>query len=330
MQQNYRVGNFGGFSMFPPVIKFLLVSNVIVFFFQEVFLGILGEFFHVGNLPLEYFYMKFLALQPVAPSGHEFSSNFYFWQLLTYQFMHGSFWHLFFNMLALWMFGAELETLWGSRKFIIYYLLCGIGAGLTQLYISPIFSFPAPTIGASGAIYGILAAFGMNFPNRKIMMFPIFIPIPAKIFVIIFGAMELINGLGSSDGVAHFAHLGGAAIGVLLVLFGDKWGIYSFFDKIFSAKKEQKIGGSSFGNFGSGQYTGQQQQSQPKVIKTNWFKKADDPLPVPRPSQTFTNNGEEIDQRRIDEILDKISARGYQSLNDREKDILNELSKKLK
>jgi membrane associated rhomboid family serine protease len=285
--------------------------------------------------------MKFFALNPIQVSVNELSSNFYIWQLITYQFMHGGFMHLFFNMLALWMFGAELESLWGSRKFLIYYLLCGIGAGLVQLFISPLFSNPAPTIGASGAIYGILVAFGMTFPNRTIMMFPIFFPIPAKIFVILFAGMELLNGLNSSDGVAHFAHLGGAVMGVLLLVFGERMGLFRYIENLFKSK-ETKIGGygsshsygdssGSFGSHvGSGHFTNTPTAQQPRIIKSDWRKTTEAPRQETVAPTSFNVFGEEINQKKIDDILDKISANGYQSLTEREKTILNELSKKLR
>lgn len=203
----------GRMGAFPPVIKFLLASNVIVFIIQSIFLQ--GMTF--GGLPIDVVVMEKFALWPAT------SGSFLPWQLLSYQFMHGGISHLLFNMLALWMFGVELEYIWGSRKFAAYYVLSGIAAGVFHLVITPLLGGGlAPTIGASGSIMGILLAFGMTFPDRPIMMFPLFFPIPARIFVMIYAGFDLINGLfNAGDGVAHFAHLGGALGGFLLIKFGE-------------------------------------------------------------------------------------------------------------
>ncbi len=131
-------------------------------------------------------------------------------------FLHGSLWHIAFNMLALWMFGSQLEFVWGARRFIQYYFFTGIGAGITNAILQPHSS--TPIIGASGAIYGLLLAYGMFFPNRQILIYFLF-PMKAKHFVILFGAIELLSSmplLGNlSDGVAHLAHLGGLLFGFL-------------------------------------------------------------------------------------------------------------------
>lgn len=172
---------------------------------------------------------------------YETFSLFYFgspfgrpWQIITYMFMHGSFWHLFFNMFSLYMFGGVLENVWGSKKFFLYYMITGIGAGLINelvMYLriiivdSPAFTHQimmTPTVGASGAIYGLLLAYGMLFPNNEIaFVFPP-ITMKAKWMVLIFGAMELLMGLTSGDNVAHFAHLGGMLFGIILILYWKK------------------------------------------------------------------------------------------------------------
>ncbi|MFN3306546.1 MAG: rhomboid family intramembrane serine protease, partial [Candidatus Kapaibacteriota bacterium] len=140
---------------------------------------------------------------------------------------------MFFNLFALWMFGVELETIWGSRKFLTFYILSGVGAGLFQLFIAPLFSEPLPTIGASGAVFGVLAAFGFTFPNRPVFMFPIFIPIPAKFFVIFYAGLAFLLGVtGSAGNVAHIAHLGGAFTGFILFKFGDQLGIYRLINRL--------------------------------------------------------------------------------------------------
>ena len=142
------------------------------------------------------------------------------WQLATYMFLHAGLFHLLFNMLALWMFGTELERLWGRRYFLKFYFVCGIGAGvLTVLFSLLPFAFSdvlynSIVIGASGAIYGLLLAYGLYFPDRPILMFMLF-PIPAKYFVMIIGAIAFYSSLGATGGVASATHLGGLVVGYL-------------------------------------------------------------------------------------------------------------------
>lgn len=171
-------------------------------------------------------------------------------QIVTYMFMHGGFTHLFFNMFALFMFGRVLEQVWGAKRFLIFYMATGIGAGLVQelvqyiyfqttlsmysgVSIAPGMVIPMAeylnlwnTVGASGAIYGILMAFAMTFPNERMFVIPIPFPIKAKYFVLIFGALELLSGISPrmDDNVAHFAHLGGMLFGLLLILYWRKKG----------------------------------------------------------------------------------------------------------
>jgi rhomboid family protein len=329
------MGQFGyykaptSFGLFPPVIKKLLIINIAVYFIQSMLGGII-----LGDASLSQIFQKYFALQPTGERYYEdFSVIYWAWQLITYQFMHGGLWHLLFNMFALWMFGQELEQLWGSRRFLTYYLLAGIGAGLTQILIQS-----GPTVGASGSVYGLLLAFGMTFPDRKIMMFPLFIPISAKYFVMIFAGIELLQGLGSNDGVAHFAHLGGAATGFLLIKFGDQLGIYEMMNKLWSKFLPENTGGESNSSKQSNDYSSSFYQKKSDVgakIHQMWNAPKDSPPPPkPKPtssskSKSFVINGEEVNQSIIDEILDKISASGYQNLTDREKKILNELSKRI-
>ena len=144
--------------------------------------------------------------------------DFHAWQLVTYGFLHGDMAHLFFNMFALWMFGVPLEQRWGSQRFSLYYFTCLVGAGLVQLAVAYLSGEVYPTVGASGAVFGLLLAFGMIYPNQKIMLLFIPVPIPAKWFVIGYGVIELLMGLGGiMPGVAHFAHLGGMAFGFVLL-----------------------------------------------------------------------------------------------------------------
>lgn len=189
-----------GFKMLPTVVKNLLIINLI--FFLATLVLERGGYANITTM---------LALN--AP----WTGRFRVWQLVTYMFMHGGFDHLFFNMFALWMFGYVLENFWGWKRFLIYYLVCGIGAGLLNLLI-PGWGL---TVGASGAVYGILLAFGMMFPNERIYLY-FLMPIKAKWFVIGYAAIELFEGLFRMDGIAHFAHLGGMLFGLLLILYWRK------------------------------------------------------------------------------------------------------------
>lgn len=151
--------------------------------------------------------------------------SFAIWELVTYLFLHGGFFHLLFNMLTLWMFGVELERMWGTKYFTKYYFISGIGAGLTQVILGILpfafanqFYYPI-TIGASGAIYGLLLAYALYFPNRPIFMYFVF-PVPAKYFVMILGGIALLSATSGGGGVAHTAHLGGIAAGYLYLKSG--------------------------------------------------------------------------------------------------------------
>jgi membrane associated rhomboid family serine protease len=149
-----------------------------------------------------------------------FVSRFHVWQLVSYAFLHGSFTHLAFNMFALYMFGSEIERLLGGRRYFIYYIVCVIGAAVAQLLVLHMQrGMPVATVGASGGVFGLLLAYGLAFPRRKlILLFPP-IPMPAWLFVTLYGLMELFLGVtGTQAGVAHFAHLGGMVAGFLLIL----------------------------------------------------------------------------------------------------------------
>ena len=189
----------------PPAIKNLLIINIIVFLGTEL----IGE-------PM----YRLFALFPIG------SPLFRWWQFVTHMFMHGNFAHIFFNMWSLIVFGPLLERLWGSKKFLIFYFVCGLGAALCHELVQmtqPLANIP--TVGASGAIYGLLLGFGMLYPNYVLtLVFPP-VSLKAKWFVVIFAAIELVTGiLGTSDGVAHFAHLGGMLFGLILILIWKKQG----------------------------------------------------------------------------------------------------------
>ncbi len=156
------------------------------------------------------------------PLGHGFGP----WQLVSYGFLHGGLAHLFFNMFALYMFGLPIERAWGTRRFLIFYFVCMVGAGLVQLLVTALTGAIYPTIGASGAVFGLLLAYGMMFPNSTILLLIPPVPIKAKWFVIGYGLLTLFFGMtGTMAGVAHFAHLGGMLFGLALILI---WGRSDF------------------------------------------------------------------------------------------------------
>ena len=198
----------------PPVTRAILLSNGAVFLVQMLMPGLFIDFmlWPLGEYGLRGY------------GGSIESVGFLPWQLLSYGFLHGGLTHLFFNMFAVFMFGAPTEQLWGSRRFAIYYFACLAGAGLVQLIVAT-WSVqsgggPYPTVGASGAVFGLLLAFAMFWPNQRIFLLFLPVPIPAKYFVVIYGAIELILGVtGTQTGVAHFAHLGGMAFGFFLIQY---------------------------------------------------------------------------------------------------------------
>ncbi|TAK62552.1 MAG: rhomboid family intramembrane serine protease [Bacteroidetes bacterium] len=289
----YRPSFFGGFSFFPPVIKALLISNVSLYLLA-MFFGM----FQFNGFPLEYFINYIFALYP-------FGKGFQVWQLVTYMFMHGGLFHLLFNMLALWMFGMELENTWGSRKFLLYYLICGLGAGVTHLIVSPLFGVSGPTVGASGAIYGVLLAYGILFPERPIFVY-FLLPIRAKYFVLLYIGFELFSGItGTQDGIAHFAHLGGAAVGLIMLMI-DRQGFR--FGQMFSKSRLRYVQPEYY-------------QKTPTVSGREDISDAT--------YYDIRNDEERATQQRLDEILDKINQSGYQSLTYEEKQFLFEASKRL-
>jgi membrane associated rhomboid family serine protease len=193
----------------PPVTRTLIAINVVAFLAQFVVGGWL-----VGNF----------ALWPVSLAGEYGLSGvgrFEIWQLVTYAFLHGGLLHLLFNMLALFMFGGEIERVWGGRRYLVYYFFCVIGAGMAQLLVTNLQAGPPyPTLGASGGVFGLLLAFGMLFPRRMILLVFPPIPMPAWLFVTVYGLIELVLGVtGTQAGVAHFAHLGGMAAGFVLIQY---------------------------------------------------------------------------------------------------------------
>jgi membrane associated rhomboid family serine protease len=192
----------------PPITRALLIANIAVFLLQQL----ASEFMVI-----------YFALWPLGPDlsdGMVGPGLFQIWQVVTYAFMHGNAMHLLFNMLALFMFGGQIERLFGEKQFLLYYFVCLLTAALCQLAFMYFFENGQmfPTVGASGAIFGLLLAFGMMYPHEKIMLMLIPIPMPAWLFVTGYAAVELFFGItGTQAGVAHFAHLGGMLGGYLLI-----------------------------------------------------------------------------------------------------------------
>ncbi len=300
----------------PTATKNLLIINVLAF--------------------LCYYVLAYRGIDLNSIFGLHFflASKFRLYQIFTYMFMHGGWEHLFFNMFALWMFGCVMERVWGPKKFLFYYILCGVGAGLIQ-EISQFVSYSIEglaaydtvsisgglklsmeeylnawtTVGASGAIYAILLAFGMTFPEERIFIFPLPIPIKAKWFVMFYVVVELLAALGQSgDSVAHFAHLGGMLFGFLLIRYWERHpdglGTYGrdngqqFFDRLRNNWERRK---------------GRSNQED-ITHKSDWDYNAD----------------KKAQEERIDQILDKIRKNGYASLTAEEKQFLFESSNKKK
>jgi membrane associated rhomboid family serine protease len=191
----------------PPVTRAILIANVAVYLLQQT---------SMGDSLIAHF-----ALWPLGPSPYSDIQGFQLWQLVTYGFLHGSFAHIAFNMLALWMFGGPIERLFGSRPFALYYFVCVIGAATAQLLVMAYSTGGFyPTLGASGGVMGLLLAFGMMYPQVRVIALFFPIPIPAWLFVILYGALELVLGVTRTQaGVAHFAHLGGMAIGFVMIQY---------------------------------------------------------------------------------------------------------------
>ena len=291
----------------PVITKNLLIVNVLLFLATFVFQS-------TGVDLNEMFGLHFFV-----------ASNFHFYQLLTYMFMHGGWTHLFFNMFALWMFGCVVENVWGPKKFLFYYISCGIGAGILQEFVQYVSYFviegignydyvnlsgmritvdaylnQLTTVGASGAIYGILLAFGMLFPEERIFIFPLPVPIKAKWFVCLYVVVELFSALGTSgDGVAHFAHLGGMLFGFLMILY---W-------------RKHPNGGGGYGSSGGGQFFGN--------LREKWNRRSRKDDSTYRTSERERdwqyNQQRKANQEEIDAILDKIRRSGYDSLTEEEK-----------
>jgi membrane associated rhomboid family serine protease len=193
----------------PPVTLGLIAVNIIVFLAQSAAPALVVP----------------LALWPLAAaqaSGGQVS--FSLWQLVSYGFLHGDIFHLFFNMFGLYMFGGAVEQVWGTRRYLVYYFVSLIAAAVAQLLVTQMLGGVYPTVGASGAVFGLLLAYGVYFPRNKLFLIFLPVPIPARIFVALYAGLELYLGVtGTQAGVAHFAHLGGMVGGAVLLAY---WGAF--------------------------------------------------------------------------------------------------------
>jgi hypothetical protein len=227
--------------------------------------------------------------------------------------MHGGFGHIFFNMFALWMFGMEIENNWGSKKFLIFYLLCGVVAGLFQLFLTPLLgASPAVTIGASGAVYGVLIGFALMFPDRPIYLY-FLLPIKAKYLVGFLIILEFLLVDSAGSNVAHLAHLGGALAGFLFIMF----------DSTIDVPLKRSL------NISSGYRSNQNFQNPFSGFADKFKQKSQNIEDAKYYDINQKKDDKEVTQEEIDRILDKISQSGYQNLSEKEKKILFEASKKM-
>ena len=256
------------------------------------------------------------------------ASNFHVYQFLTYMFLHGGFTHILFNMFALWMFGSVIERVWGPKKFLFYYIVCGVGAGIMQemvqygnYVVQGLAAYEYvnmggaqismdsyinmwTTIGASGAVYGILLAFGMIFPNERLFIIPFPFPIKAKWLIVGYIAIELFSALsGPGDGVAHMAHLGGMLFGFLLIRYWQR-----------HPDSSQRFGrsyGQEFFDNMKRKYEDRQRRQQRPDMHAEQSRR--------RETDEEYNQRQRQNQEEIDAILDKIRKSGYDSLTKEEK-----------
>ena len=300
----------------PPVTKNLLIVNVLVFMATWVFE-------RSGTDLTSLFGLHFFL-----------ASDFRVYQFLTYMFLHGGFTHILFNMFALWMFGSVMERVWGPKKFLFYYIVCGVGAGIIQelvqyadYMIQGLAAYQYvnaggvqmttdtyinlwTTIGASGAVYGILLAFGMIFPNERLFIIPFPFPIKAKWLVTGYVALELFSAMsGHGDGVAHMAHLGGMLFGFLLIRYWQK--------HPDSSQRFGRSHGQEFFDNLRHKFDERQRNSHMKAEPTGGRRETDEEY----------NMRQRKNQEEIDAILDKIRRSGYDSLTKEEKQKLFDQSR---
>ena len=264
-------------------------------------------------------FLNFNALHPIGSQG------FAIYQYLTYMFMHGGWWHLFFNMWSLMIFGNAVEQQIGTKRFWIYYLLCGVGAALVNQLITWMGIInPAQLVGASGAIYGVMAAAAFFFPNAKLFIIPIPFPIKLKYLVGFYTLVEMYMGITSIDGVAHFAHLGGILVGAIILFIWkaqdkqrsqrNNYHYYSSSTSDSHYDKEEGLWGKMKKGFGG--------KRTPKMRVTN--------VRETNYADHQYNEQKRQDNEEIDRILDKIRKNGYQNLSESEKTTLFNASKKMR
>lgn len=289
-----------------PVIKVLLIINL-VFFAIEC----------IAEMAFGYdWFTSFNALYPLGSQG------FYPYQYLTYMFIHGNFWHLFFNMWQLMIFGPAIEQIYGPKRTALYYILCGIGSAVAN-QLCTLFGIinPALVVGASGAIYGVMAAAAFHFPNVKMFIIPFPFPIKLKWLIVAFCAYDLFSGIQGADGVAHFAHLGGLVVGLLILFFWKWW------DK----RRSYSTGGywntsSSYSNYDKGKessFVKKMKESLKKKPKMTVVKNAGE-----RSTDYEYNERKKSHNEEIDRILDKVRKGGFENLTEEEKRTLFDASKR--
>ena len=313
----------------PPVTKNLLIINVLFFAARWA-----------ASLPA-----YGMELDDVLGLHFFMASHFNFYQIFTYMFMHASFSHLFFNMFAVWMFGRIMEQTMGSKRFLFYYLTCGLGAGLMQelvqlanYWIEGLNAYEQvslggtvvpmgeylnrwTTVGASGAVYGILLSFGMTFPNERLFIFPLPVPIKAKYFVVGYAVIELLSAFGRpGDGVAHFAHLGGMLVGLLLLLYWRNGGGRNSSNRHNNYYDRDYYDRGQGGGFGFRQWFAKKFGKKTPDIKVTWGGKYEKDF-------SYQQRKRE-EEAELDRILDKVKKSGYSNLTDEEKKRLFDMSQK--
>lgn len=295
-----------------PAVKVILIINIVLYIFA---------YWVSPVIPLngrDDWFLNFNALHPIGSPG------FAIYQYLTYMFMHGGWWHLFFNMWSLMIFGNAVEQQIGTRRFWLYYLLCGVGAALVNQLITWMDIInPAQLVGASGAIYGVMAAAAFFFPNAKLFIIPIPFPIKLKYLVGFYTLVEMYMGITSIDGVAHFAHLGGILVGAIILF------IWKMQDKQRSQRNYYHYSSSTNGShydkdegFWDKMKKGFGGKRTPKMRVTN--------VRETNYADHQYNAQKRQDNEEIDRILDKIRKNGYQNLSESEKATLFNASKKMR
>lgn len=291
-----------------PVIKVLLIINL-VFFGIEKLAGMMSG------------YDWFTAFNALYPIG---DPNFSIYQYITYMFIHADFWHIFFNMWQLMIFGPAIEQIYGTKRTAIYYLLCGIGSAVAhQICASIGIIHPSIVIGASGAIYGVMAAAAFNFPDARLFIIPFPFPIKLKWLVVAFCAYDLFSGLQGIDGVAHFAHLGGLVVG-LIILF-----IWKAMDARGYSRSNSRNTWTSSNTYSNGYDKGESMVDKVKKAfsgdkpKMTVVKNAGD-----HAADYEYNERKRMHNEEIDRILDKVRTGGFENLTEEEKRTLFDASKR--